>query len=641
MSRLLRSWGLVLVLLATILPTTTSPALAAGSRFPDVSPEASYAEAVQQLVASGIIRGYPDGRFGPNDSILRAQSAVTLVRAMRLAGQRPSHNFSDQGSTDDESWNAVRILADQAVARGYADGTFQPAGVLTRQQAVSFISRTMVAVGGWSIQNTSTISYADVAVDHAADVATYSTYVGVMPQTTAGNTMNATAVASRGWYAETLWAALASAQSRPGPAPLSSSPASTPTTSPVQAPAVPPTTVPSPTPAPTVTPSYTFGTLLSDDKNATQLYAAGVRVVHLELGWDAYEPREGAFNAAYATAAAQKLKVFRDAGLQVVLGVGLQYPPAWIYTYPNSRYVDQVGHTAGAVNLTFNQALRQRAAAYIARVHQDLGLNNFVAVRIGSGGLIEAMYPSENEGGGTNSYWAFDVNAQGGTGRPASIAANPYPGWQPGQTSYQGQPFTVAQVQIWYDWYLGAMVDGINWQLGVYQQLGYTGDRQVLLPGLGSRPDEYGSAIAHYLNGTGDTMQTMGRAAVWNKVIAGLTNRQKVVIYISSLADGSGGNNVCSSADMAVREDDPQVDTWSAARWISYNANRYGLQKNGENPGSVDTKAYGLSMLQAAVLQMRACGLQGMMWAHEANLYDNTSGITVADYAAAISAGSK
>ena len=592
------------------------------------------------------MHGYADGRFGPTDAVLRAQSAVTLVRAMHLTAQQPSHNFSDQGPTDAESWAAVGILADRAIARGYADGTFGPTGVLTRQQAIGLISRTMVALGGWSTQSASAVSYVDVAVDHAADVATYSAYVGVVPQTT-GNTLGAQTIAARGWYAETLWAALAAGGSTASASARNTAPPGrkTPTSTPSALPTVTATPVPTPststTPMPVIMPPYTFGTLLSDSRNAPQLYAAGVRVVHLELGWDAYEPSAGVFDAAYAAAAAQKLAAFRAAGLQVVLGVGLQYPPSWVYTYPDSRYVDQAGHTAGAVNLTFNQALRQQAAAYIARVHRDLGLNNFVAVRIGSGGLVEALYPSEDAGGGANSYWAFDANAQGGTGRPSSIAANPYPGWQPGQTRYQGQPFTVAQVQTWYDWYLGAMVDGINWQIAVYQQLGYTGDQQVLLPGLGSRPNDYATAIANYLSGAGDGNRTMGRAGVWNKVIAGLTNRQKIVIYVSSLADGSGGNDVCASTDTSVSEADPQVNNWSAARWISYNANRYGLAKNGENPGRSDTNAYGISMLNAAVLQMQGCGMQGMMWAHESDLYDSTTGITLSNYATAIAAASK
>jgi hypothetical protein len=194
----------------------------------------------------------------------------------------------------------------------------------------------------------------------------------------------------------------------------------------------------------------------------------------------------------------------------------------------------------------------------------------------------------------------------------------------------------VAQVQQWYDWYLGAMVDGINWQVATYKRLGYTGGLQVLMPGLGSRPSEYTSAINGYLDGTGDPNHTMGRAAVWHKVIDAISDKQNVVAYVSSVADGSGGNDLCQAGDAAVSLGDSRINDWSATRWVSYLANRYGMAKNGENPGRTDTNSYGRSMMQAAAQQMQACGFQGLMWAHDSNLYDGASGVTLADYAAVI-----
>ncbi len=635
MPRLLRVISAILALVM-ILSLTQQQTRAAQPEFPDVPTEASYAEAVHRLAAEGILRGYPDGNYGPEYPLLRAQAAVTIVRAMGLGNQPTGRNFNDRGDIDDETWTAVLILANRNIARGFPDGSFQATSALTRQQALSFLSRAMTSLGFWQPAKTPT-GYGDVSPDHAMDVATYLQNTGAIPQTAPDQTsIGAQAIATRGWYAEVLWIAI---RSQRAPATKPAAAAATPSKT-----ATPPsaaTTTPRP---PAVTPTaappssaYSFGTLLSNSAYAPVLYAAGVRVVHLELGWDNYEPREGAFDANYAAAAKQKVQAFRDAGLQVVIGVGLQYPPAWVYALPNSRYVDQRGTAAGPLNLTFNQALRQKASAYIARVHQDLDLNTFAAVRIGSGGLIESLYPSAEAGGGTNSYWGFDTNAQGGAGRPASIPGSPYPGWQPGQTSYQGRPFTTAEVQRWYDWYLGAMVDGIIWQSTLYDQLGFRGDKQVLMPGLGSRPDDYSAALANYLNGAGDGNHTMGRAAVWHKVIAALAGQARIVIYISSLADGSGGDNPCLSSDPTVGLNDPQINSWSAARWLSYNANRYGMAKNGENPGRSDTTRYGIAMLQAATRQMQSCGMQGMMWAHESNLFDNTSGITLGDYTTIIS----
>jgi hypothetical protein len=348
---------------------------------------------------------------------------------------------------------------------------------------------------------------------------------------------------------------------------------------------------------------FYFGTLLTDASRADQEAAAGVGVVHLEIGWDVYEPANNAFNAGYANQIRGKLETFRAAGLRVVLGVGLQYPPAWVRNNP------------------------------VTRVHQDLGLNNFHAVRIGSGGYVETFYPDEFDGTHGNSYWAYDQAAQTGADLPPSIPVNPFPGWQPGQTTYNSQPFTTAQVGQWYDWYVSALADGVNWQIARYKALGFTGYIHLLMPGQGVRPNDYDLAITNYLNGAGNGNRTMGRGAVWNKIIDKLTDRQNVVAYVSSMADGSGWNDHCQPGDASVPLNDPRIYLWSATRWVSYNADRYGMLKNGENPARGHGSGYGVGMMQTTAAQMASCGLMGIMWAHDANLYDGTSGVTLQNYA--------
>jgi hypothetical protein len=216
------------------------------------------------------------------------------------------------------------------------------------------------------------------------------------------------------------------------------------------------------------------------------------------------------------------------------------------------------------------------------------------------------------------------------------VPASPLPGWKPGDRSYNGQSVSPGQVQQWYEWYLGAMVDGINWQIAAYKRLGYDGALQVLMPGVGTRPNDYGRAINAYLDGTGDGLHTMGRAAVWHKVLEGIADKRNVVAYVSSVADGSGGNDLCQASDAQVALTDSAVNNWSATRWISYNATRLGLPKSGENPGRSDTNHYGTAMMDSAARQAQACGFQGLLWAHDFNLYDGKSGVSLADYSAVI-----
>ncbi len=349
-------------------------------------------------------------------------------------------------------------------------------------------------------------------------------------------------------------------------------------------------------------------------------------MVELELFWNQYEPAERSFNQAEINWKKSELAAHLTAGHRVVLGLGLQYAPQWAYDYPNSRYRNQYGKAGGQLNLTFNPQLRAAVERYIARIDADLGLKNFWAIRIGAGGDVETLYPAHNaDGANENAFWAYDLEAQ---------KSSPYPGWKPGQKTYAGKPFTTAQVREWYEWYLRSLADGVNWQIRTLKQRSYAGFLQVLLPGQGVRPVDYSKAVAGYLDGSGGRM--IPRGAAWDRIIAHLSDRSRVVAYVSSLADGSGGDNLCQPGDANVSLTDPQVYLWSAARWISYLADKYDLPKNGENPGRGDSSLYGAGMMRRAAAQMASCGFQGMMWAHDKNLYDGESGVTLQQYSEVI-----
>jgi len=78
------------------------------------------------------------------------------------------------------------------------------------------------------------------------------------------------------------------------------------------------------------------------------------------------------------------------------------------------------------------------------------------------------------------------------------------------------------------------------------------------------------------------------------------------------------------------------IDSWSAARWISDNADRRGLPKMGASPGLLDYKSYGSAMLRAAARQVQDCGRQGLLFAHDAELYADSSGPPLVIFAALI-----
>ena len=159
----------------------------------------------------GIVRGYGDGRFGPDDVSLRAQMAALIARAMGWDDEYWPNPFPDQGIVDGDLWRAVGALHRYDVARGYQDGTFNPTGPVLHAQTISFIARAMVAKGYWQPQPDNPALYPEVpaASGHRADIATYVYYAGAPPDfPPEGGFAAWDAPATRAWFAEALWQAV-------------------------------------------------------------------------------------------------------------------------------------------------------------------------------------------------------------------------------------------------------------------------------------------------------------------------------------------------------------------------------------------------------------------------------------------------
>lgn len=161
-----------------------------------------------------------------------------------------------------------------------------------------------------------------------------------------------------------------------------------------------------------------FGILAAPaSMTSAALHQNGVRRVSVNLGWNLYQPTgSGAADSTYVAAVRGQLAGYRAAGFDVVLDLGLQYPPAWVFTLPGqTRFVDQDGavwhgrSSEDVPNAVFNPAVRAAQASYVRTVAADLGAQSFAAVRLG--GLLsgELRYPPASTAAGTgSSLWAYD-----------------------------------------------------------------------------------------------------------------------------------------------------------------------------------------------------------------------------------------
>ncbi len=96
-------------------------------------------EYIATATAHGIVCGYADKMFGPDDPVTREQMALMIVKATQLADASGETAFADR--TDVSVWaqNGVSAAIKAGIIKGYPDNTFKPKGNATRAEAVTVI----------------------------------------------------------------------------------------------------------------------------------------------------------------------------------------------------------------------------------------------------------------------------------------------------------------------------------------------------------------------------------------------------------------------------------------------------------------------------------------------------------------------
>ncbi len=107
---------------------------------PDVNSHWAQAS-IEKWVESGLITGYPDGTFKPDNSITRAEFSVLANKACEYTAGGPV-TFSDVNTTDWYYEEVARAVAAGYIS-GYPDGTFKPNGEITRQEVAVVIARIL------------------------------------------------------------------------------------------------------------------------------------------------------------------------------------------------------------------------------------------------------------------------------------------------------------------------------------------------------------------------------------------------------------------------------------------------------------------------------------------------------------------
>ncbi len=129
------------------------PAVNYAMQFKDVPAGEWFTEAVRWAVSSGVVTGYSDTAFGPNDTITREQFAAILYRYAQYKGMDVSAGgdtdilgFDDAPSISAYAVPAIRWACGSGIISGVSARTLAPQGLTSRAQAACMMQRFLTGI---------------------------------------------------------------------------------------------------------------------------------------------------------------------------------------------------------------------------------------------------------------------------------------------------------------------------------------------------------------------------------------------------------------------------------------------------------------------------------------------------------------
>ncbi|WP_169834463.1 S-layer homology domain-containing protein [Paenibacillus donghaensis] len=97
------------------------------------------AATVDIFIKLGVVNGYKDGTFHPNASITRAEFATIIAKVFDLSSTVTGSELTDISGHWAEA--SIRTLRDKGVISGYQNGTFKPNQEISRAEIISIIAK--------------------------------------------------------------------------------------------------------------------------------------------------------------------------------------------------------------------------------------------------------------------------------------------------------------------------------------------------------------------------------------------------------------------------------------------------------------------------------------------------------------------
>ena len=136
------------------------------STFNDIPADEWYVQQVAYAAQKGIVIGYEDGGFHPEDQITRAEFATIMARFVPAA-TAADRDFPDVPG-DHWALGYIRTCVANGWIIGYEDGTFAPESPISRAEAVTILNRALGRAIAPEDIPAGAPSYSDLPADHWA-----------------------------------------------------------------------------------------------------------------------------------------------------------------------------------------------------------------------------------------------------------------------------------------------------------------------------------------------------------------------------------------------------------------------------------------------------------------------------------------
>lgn len=175
----------IVTLVAFLLVSlSASPIHAKTVQFKDVHSDSYYYEAIMKLSKEGILTGFSDGTFKPEQTVTRAQTAIVLAKLFQLELTDVSHPIFTDVPASHPYYKEIMAVAKAGIMKGNANKTFKPDSYLTRAE----MAQVLVEAFKLNKQKSSSSVFKDVKAnqwysDSVLTLVNYGITSGITPTT--------------------------------------------------------------------------------------------------------------------------------------------------------------------------------------------------------------------------------------------------------------------------------------------------------------------------------------------------------------------------------------------------------------------------------------------------------------------------